>query len=173
MNPTVDNKIKKMPKVELHRHLEGSLRLEAILHTIKEYGACLPTENSEELKRLGFVTKPMGSLKEVLDRFDLARSCFVNREAMEYITYSVCKEAAEEAIRLLELRFSPDFIAQAHGHDFNSMLDSVNKGVSKAMCDFDMGIGVIIICSRELGYQSFEKTIQFAIERKDDIIGLI
>lgn len=161
-----------LPKVELHRHLEGSLRLNTIKQIAKKYNINLPTYKTDRLKPLALVLKQMNTLKEVLDKFEIARSCFVNKEAIEELTYTVCIDASRENIKLLELRYSPDYIATPIGYKFDVIMESILNGVKRAEKESDITVGIIIICTRDLGIESARRTLDFALSCKDEIIGV-
>ena len=58
-----------LPKVDLHRHLEGALRFSTLLELAKTAKRDLPYGNTDKLKDMLLVRDPMKDLKSVLDKF--------------------------------------------------------------------------------------------------------
>ena len=121
------------PKIELHRHLEGSLRLDTLLDLGRKHGVSLPADTPEGLAAHAQVLRPMGSLQEVLDAFDLFQQAFRTLEATERLAFEAVEDAALEGIRLLELRFSPGFMAEPAGLDWDAMMEAVLRGVAREL----------------------------------------
>jgi adenosine deaminase len=65
--------LRALPKVDLHRHLEGALRLQTIIDLYREAGDPLPETSPEELAPRAQVLEPMGSLERSLDVLELVR----------------------------------------------------------------------------------------------------
>lgn len=160
-----------IPKVELHRHLEGSLRLETLIELAALHGRVLPATTVAGLRRHAQVLEPMGSLQEVLDAFDLFQDAFRSLDAVERLTYEAVEDAALDGVRLLELRFSPGFMAEPAGLDWDQMMTRVLRGVERAKAHHEIVVGLIAIVSRSLGPVSARDTVDFALNWKDKIVG--
>ena len=131
----------KFPKIELHRHLEGSQRRETVIELTKKFN--LDVKQFE-------VLEPMTDLKEVLDVFWAVQRLFKTPEIIERLTFEICEDAYFDGIKLLELRYSPSFMVYNHGIDFQTAHDSVLKGIARARAKYDIHIGLIGIISRNL-----------------------
>ena len=70
--------IKKLPKAELHCHLDGSLRLDTIIELSKKQGLKLPSDNKDILKSILVVNNDNSSLEEYLKKFDLIHFGFLS-----------------------------------------------------------------------------------------------
>jgi adenosine deaminase len=160
-----------LPKVELHRHLEGSLRLGTLLELGAEHGRSLPASTVEGLRAHAQVLSPMGSLQEVLDAFDLFQDAFRSLDAVERLTFEAVEDAALDGVRLLELRFSPGFMAEPAGLDWDAMMARVMAGVARATAERDIAVGLIAIVSRSLGPPSARDTVAFALNWRDALVG--
>lgn len=163
--------VKKMPKPELHRHIEGCVRPATVLEIAKKRGLELPSYNLAELERLYRVREQGESLDKILERFAMAQNSFQTYEDVERITWEACEDAyRKENVRLLELRYSPDFM-------LGDRLDwqKAHEIINSTLCDFEKKYpvlcGIIIIFSRSYGLKSAEKTAEFAILNKKNIIG--
>lgn len=164
--------IKKMPKAELHRHLEGCVRVPTIIDLARRHGLKLPTFDATELAKSAKLSGPMGSLAEVLGMFELAQSAFVSYEAVERITFEAMEDAfAKETIRLLELRYSPDFMLKGKGLDWQKALDVMLGAIRDFQRNRPFFCGVIVIASRSYGMESALKTVDFAVKNKSRVIG--
>src|SRR5512132_820825 len=107
--------LKAVAKVDLHRHLEGAIRLSTMLDLYREAGHPLPQTTDAELSEQAPVLQPMGSLAEVLSRLTLAQGAFVDEAAAERIAFEAVEDLAADNVRLAELRFSPEFLCEPHG----------------------------------------------------------
>ncbi|MBU2572499.1 MAG: adenosine deaminase [Elusimicrobia bacterium] len=164
--------IKKMPKAELHRHLEGCVRVPTIIDIARRHGLKLPTFDEAGLTKLAKLSGPMGSLAEVLGMFELAQSAFVSYEAVERITFEAMEDAfTKENIRLLELRYSPDFMLKGKGLDWQKALDVMLGAIRDFRRSLPFFCGIIVIASRSYGMESALKTVDFAVKNKGGIIG--
>jgi adenosine deaminase len=158
-------------KVELHRHLEGSLRIGSLFEVARAHGLPLPAATPEELAAAIEVRAPMKDLLAVLQAFDLFQRAFVSAQATERFAFEAVEDAARENVRLLELRFSPDFMARPHGLDWDELMAAILRGVRRAQREHDVLVGLIAIVSRGYGVESAQQTAQFALRWRRELSG--
>ena len=107
--------LRAVAKVDLHRHLEGAIRLETMLDLYREAGTPLDASTPAELALQAQVLEPMDSLEAVLSRFGIAQGAFFDEAACERIAYEAVEDLAADNVRLAELRFSPTSSASPTG----------------------------------------------------------
>jgi adenosine deaminase len=122
--------IDRIPKTDLHLHLDGSLRLETLIELARQEGVDLPSYEEQGLRELVF-KEQYESLVDYLQGF--AYTCAVLRgvENIERIAYELAEDNIAENVRYIEVRFAP----QLHIHDDLSMKDvfmAVAKGLERA-----------------------------------------
>lgn len=160
-----------LPKVELHRHLECSMRLETLVELAKDLKMDLPLD-PEALKNEFLVTTPMVDLEAVLKKFLRTQAVLDSEEILSRITYEVIEDAVAEGIKILELRFAPTFITQGHPHlDFDKVLRGIRKGADFAQ-DLPISVGFLSIIQRILPVETAERVVDFTIANKDFFMGL-
>ncbi|OGS07813.1 MAG: adenosine deaminase [Elusimicrobia bacterium RIFOXYA12_FULL_51_18] len=168
----LETAIKTMPKVELHRHLEGCVRIPTIIRTALRHNLKLPTFDAAELSKTARLSGPMDSLTEVLKMFEIAQSVFVSYGVVEEITRQALEDAyRKENVRLLELRYSPDFMLKGKDLDWQKTLEVIASAAHSFQRKYPVFTGIIIIASRSYGMDSVLKTIDFAVKNKALIAG--
>lgn len=115
------------PLVELHRHLDGNVRVATIIDLARRYNLDLPAWTPEELRPYVQVTEPTPGVMAFIAKFELLRHVMVDYDAIRRIAWENLEDAVNEGIDYIELRFSPYFMAEVHG------LDPI--GVTEAICD--------------------------------------
>lgn len=145
MSALLANKIQKLPKVELHSHLEGCIQPH-LVRTIAE-------RNGISLKHGLFTaddTFAWGDFVEFLQAYDEASFCL--RKAQDYrdIMYTYMEQCAAEGTIYAETFISPDHAA-AVGMSYEDMLSGCVEGISDAERDFGIVGRLIISCIRHLG----------------------
>src|SRR6476660_5031291 len=164
--------LRALPKVDLHRHLEGSVRLSTIVDLHRRAGLKLPTDTAEGLAPYALVTRPVESLEVALNAFGYAQRSFVDLDAVRRIAREAVEDLAAEHVRLAELRFSPDFMCAAAGLDWDEALGAVRAGVEDAIgAGNDVAVGLIVIFSRDFGDESASRTVEFTMDHRDDVVG--
>jgi len=163
--------LRALPKVELHRHLEGSLRVGSLLEVAREHRLPLPAWTAAELAGRVQVRGPMKDLLAVLDAFDVFQRAFVTPAVAERFAAEAIEDAARENVRLLELRFSPDFMARPHRLDWDALMEAVVRGARRAAQEHDVAVGLVAIVSRGYGLESAERTADFAVRWRNDLVG--
>lgn len=163
--------VARLAKVELHRHLEGSLRLATVRDAALRHGLPEAGLTASELADKAQVLAPMGSLMEVLAAFDVFQRTFASIELVERIAYEAVEDAALDEVRLLELRFSPDFMTYSAGLDWDEAMAALLRGAQKAAQERDVAVGLIAICSRGYGMESAHKTADFALRWRNQLVG--
>lgn len=167
-----EKEIKALPKAELHRHIEGCVRVSTVLDLAARHGFAVPSKDPAELERVYKLRAPGASLDEVLRMFGLAQACFASYEAVERITYEALEDAyRKENIRLLELRYSPDFMLGKAGLDWRKAHGLIAATCARFEKASHMVCGVIVIASRSYGLGSALRTADFAVENKKTVVG--
>jgi len=136
--------LKNLPKIDLHRHLEGSLRLGTVVELAREHGIDLPSYDIETLRPLIQVVDDPPNFDRYLGKFHILRRLYSNRETIQRVAYEAVADAAADNVRYLELRFSPSAQAAVHGFSFADTTDWVISGVKRAQRDFDIGVQLVI-----------------------------
>ena len=167
-----DARYNDLPKAEIHVHLEGSIRTATIIDIAREHNLSLPAYEVETLDPHVKIYDQLQSLGAVLEAFAIFQNSIASPAAVERITYELCQDAHRQNIKLLEIRFSPDWAFSGHNLDWDAALEGILHAKSRAEAEFDMAIGLIAITSRSLGIASCEKTVDWAIRWKDVIHGI-
>jgi adenosine deaminase len=164
--------IKALPKAELHRHLEGCVRTATVIDIASRRGLPLPSFDRAELEKVYKLREPGASLSAVLAMFGLAQASFASYEDIERIVFEALDDARrKENIRLLELRYSPDFMLRGKGLDWQRAHDIMAGALARWEKTSDMVCGLIVIASRSYGLASAEKTAEFALQNRRTVIG--
>ncbi len=156
--------VRRLPKVELHRHLEGCISAELLLEIARDYQIKLPARNLEELRSQVQIRGQAASLVDFLEKFFLIGKAFPTLEAIEFVSYCVCRDCARDNIRAVELRFSPVFMTLENQHSWEELLHSVLKGARRAENEFDIEAGFIVGISRSNGIKPALRAVNIAAE---------
>ena len=127
--------IKKIPKTDLHLHLDGSVRLGTIAEIGKKEGIELPSYTAEGLEELVFKDN-YASLEEYLTTFGYSGAVMQKPEYIERISYELALDNQEEGVRYIEVRFAPQLHINEH-MDMRKVLESVDKGLRRAQQEFN------------------------------------
>lgn len=100
------NFYRQLPKIDLHCHLDGSVRAETLYELGKKSGRKLP-DDFNEFKKYVSVPPDCRSLSDFLKAFEFFYDFLKSPEAVERIAYELCEDAAKENIMYLEVRFAP------------------------------------------------------------------
>lgn len=163
--------LRALPKIELHRHLEGSLRIPTLLDLARAANVSLPARTAAELAPLVEVRAPMADLLAVLGAFEIFQRVFVSAEAVERLAFEAVEDAGRENVRLLELRFSPDFLCRPHGLDWDTAMEALVRGARRAAREGEVALGLIAIVSRGYGLDSARATADFALRWRRELCG--
>jgi len=164
--------LRTLAKVDLHRHLEGSVRVATIVDLHRQAGLDLPAWNAEEMAPYALVTEPVDSLETALNAFGYAQRSFVDLDAVRRISREAVEDLAADGVRLGELRFSPDFMCSPADLDWDDALAAMRAGVDDAVgAGNDVAVGLIVIFSRDFGDESAARTIEFTLEHRDEVVG--
>lgn len=130
-------KLKSMPKVELHCHLDGSLSRSFIS---QELGREVdPTELQ--------VAYGCRSLKEYLEKFDLPVQCLQSEKSMRKAGYDFIRSVAAENMKYVEVRFAPLFSAH-EGFSTEQVIEALLNGLEDGRKDFGTESNIIVCAMR-------------------------
>lgn len=151
--PTLEE-IRTWPKVELHCHLDGSLRLETMLDIARKEGrsGVLPSDSVEELEVLLKQIDDSETLEAYLAWFRYSIPLMQTKEALARISYELAEDCARDNVRYLEVRYGP-ILHTEDGLSLEEVNDAVLDGLRQAERDFGIRTGVII-CGLRDRYES-------------------
>jgi adenosine deaminase len=159
-----------LPKVELHCHLEGCFRPGTIREVGRTLGIEVPSD-PETFRRDWLITEPMQDLAVALRKFANIQSVWGSEEAIERLTAEACEDARHQNIRILELRYSPDFIAEGHPQlTFEKIHRAIVRGVERSRHP-EFAVGLIGIVRKILPDAQAAYTTDFIIENKASFVG--
>jgi adenosine deaminase len=160
--------MREIPKVDLHRHLEGSIEPETLVSIAERNDVELPAYNQEGLKPYLQITEEDKTLLDFISKFETIGKAFTDKEAIEEITYKAIEDADADNVDYLEMRFSPVYMASQYNLDEKDVMDGVLEGLDKADEDFDTKTNLTIIVERQMGTEHASHVAEMAKQYMDD-----
>jgi adenosine deaminase len=139
--------IRRIPKVELHYHLDGGLRPETIIELAAEYGIELPTTKPTELADWFHRGADRKNLGLYLQGFDVAVSVMQTEAAVERVARETIEDLAKDNVAYAEIRFAPIQHLQK-GLNLEAVVKSVLKGLEAGSAATGVKYGVILCAMR-------------------------
>jgi adenosine deaminase len=141
--------IQRLPKTDIHCHLDGCIRPRTMLELAGAQGVKLPTRNLAKLTRFLEAGKRTRNLGDYLKIFDYTLSVLQEKEALYRVAYELAEDCAAENVRHLEVRYSP-ILHRRKKLSFEDIVDPVIGGLNDAGRKFGVSTGVIICGIRSL-----------------------
>lgn len=160
------------PKVDLHRHLDGNIRVATILDLARQHSITLPATDEASLLPYVTITEPAPGLMAFLDKFRWSVGALADVAACRRIAYENVEDAKREGLDYVELRFSPWFMAQAHGLDVSSVVAAVVEGTNQGQQDFGVKTRLIGILSRTFGVDIAWQELEALLQFRSDLIAI-
>jgi adenosine deaminase len=160
------NKLRALPKAELHCHLDGSVRPATLLELAREYRVPLPAQSVEDLAA-AMHADDAKSLEDYLRLFDTTISVMQTAEALERITYELAEDAAEDGVRYIEVRNAP-ILNVVKGLSLVEAVEAPLRGLRRAENDFGITGRFIVIALRQFPVEHSLEMAKLAVEFKND-----
>ncbi len=170
--PEVAEIYQKLPKVELHRHLEGSLRVRTMMEIVRSHE--MDVKNTGYLRPLVQVDhmEPY-TFENFLAKFGTLRLFYKSPDIIKRITWEAVEDAALDNVRYLELRFTPVALSRAEGFPMNQVVDWVIESVQEASVHFNILVRLLISVNRHESPDLAREAIEIAIDKKDQgVVGV-
>jgi adenosine deaminase len=158
--------LRRLPKTDLHLHLDGSLRPRTVWELAQEQGVRLPAKTAGELARKLVAGPQVKSLGDYLKTFDITLSVLQVPDALERVSYELAEDCAAENVRHMEVRYSP-ILHQAQGLKLPAILEPVLAGLKRAEREFRLSTGVIICGMRNISPRRSLELARLAVAYKD------
>jgi adenosine deaminase len=163
----IDSLIKRLPKCELHIHIEGSLEPELMFALAKRNGVSLPFDSVDAVRR----AYNFGNLQDFLDIYYRGMSVLLTEQDFYDLAFAYLRRAQADNVRHVEMFFDP----QGHtsrGVDFKTVIDGLHRAIADAGRQFGVQASLIMCFLRHLDEADAEKTLDSALAFRDKIVGV-
>ena len=166
-----DKLLKELPKVELHCHLDGSLRVDTILDLASKQNIPLPSSNPHNLKKMLSIGQKRMTLEEYISRFDITLSVMQTPDSLSRIAYELIEDVSSENVRYIEVRYSP-ILHTTRGMTLEEAITSVKDGLKKGEKDFGVKSGIIVCGIRHISPEASLKLADLCVKFKNNgVVG--
>ena len=154
-----------MPKIELHRHLEGSLRLTSLVEIAETHGIMMPEYEIETIRTFVQVMpdQPRTSAN-FIGKFSTLRQFYLSPEVIQRLTREVVIDAAEDNVKYMELRFTPNTLCKIIKCNPADAIQWVCETALQTAEEYDIQIGLIVSMNRHEGVDIAEQAADAAIK---------
>jgi adenosine deaminase len=165
-----NNYFRAFPKVDLHRHLEGSLRLRTLVEVGRSHGLGLP--NTNQLRGLVQIDEgePL-TFENFLSKFQTLRLFYRSPEVIDRVAREAIADAAADNVRYMELRFTPAALSKAENFPFRNVIEWVVTSANEAAREHGIMLRLIVSVNRNESIELATDVIRTASDFKDQ--GLV
>jgi adenosine deaminase len=156
-----------MPKIELHRHLEGSVRLNTLMQIGKRYNLDVPLSSADALRPYVQMTADSpNDHTHFLSKFGTLRRFFLTQEIIQQIARECVEDAANDNIKYMELRFTPAALVQVGRFRYPDVIQWVARAVAEAQADYDIRVRLIVSLNRHESLIDGDLIVRAALENR-------
>jgi adenosine deaminase len=160
------------PLIDLHRHLDGAVRLETVIDLAEKQGIELPAWDVESLRPHVVIEGKAASLMDFIGRFRYLTAILHDLDACRRVAYENVEDAAREGIDYIELRFSPWFMSETHDLDPAAVVDAVADGIKAAERDTGVRAQMIGIMSRTYDTETCHRELDALLSHRDHLVAV-
>lgn len=166
--------IRAMPKVELHRHLEGALRLNTLLEIVQTTDINIAVDDLERLRPLvQMMPDDPRTAQQFLSKFSILRQFYRSIAIIERITYEMIEDAAADNIKYMEVRFTPKALTAMTDVSIDEMTTIVCRAANAAANQFGITVRLIISINRHEALEAGEQALRAALNNRHlGVVGL-
>jgi adenosine deaminase len=167
------NTYRAFPKVELHRHLEGSLRLETMLDVARQHGITIPADVLRLSTLVQVQEEDKFTFQNFLGKFNTLRLFYRSPDVIHRITYEAIEDAAKDNVKYMELRFTPVALSRAERFPLQDVIDWVMTSAKDAAKKCGVTVRLIASVNRHESADLAEEVAWISAEYiSDGIVGL-
>ena len=167
------NVYKLLPKVELHRHLEGSLRLQTMLDIANAHGITISADILHLSDMVQVQDEDPLTFQNFLAKFNTLRLFYRSPDVIHRVTREAVEDAAKDNVKYMELRFTPVALSRAERFPLHDVIEWVCASAAEAAKEYDIKVRLIASVNRHESPELAEQVTWLAashIER--GIVGI-
>ncbi len=161
-----------LPFIDLHRHLDGNVRLQTILDLGRKHNIKLPGDTLETLRPHVQVTEVMPDLITWLNKLHWMIAVLGDYDACRRIARENVEDAQAEGIDYLELRFSPYFMAGPNQLNPAKVVEAVVAGIEEGRAKTGLKVNLIGILSRTFGAEACQVELEALLTQRAHLVAL-
>jgi adenosine deaminase len=165
------NTYRALPKVELHRHLEGSLRLDTMLDVARQHGITIPADVLRLSTLVQVQEEDKFTFQNFLAKFNTLRLFYRSPDVINRITFEAIEDAAKDNVKYMELRFTPVALSRAERFPLHDVIDWVMTSAQTAAEKCGVIVRLIASVNRHESTDLAEQVAWLAAEHIHD--GLV
>lgn len=162
----------KLPFIDLHRHLDGNVRLQTILDLGRKHNIKLPGDTLETLRPHVQVNGVMPDLVTWLNKLQWMIAVLGDHDACRRIARENVEDAKAEGIDYLELRFSPYFMAEPNKLNPTKVVEAVVAGIEEGRAKTGLKVNLIGILSRTFGAEACKVELEALLTHRAHLVAL-
>jgi adenosine deaminase len=163
-DPQLFQQLRAWPKVELHRHLEGSVRLATLVEVAQTYGIEMPEYSLETLRPfVQMMPEETRSSQHFLAKFLTIRQFFRSAEVIRRVAREAVEDAAADNVLYMELRFTPPALSNILRCAYADVIGWVCEGVTQAMATAAIQVRLIVSVNRHEPVATAEQVLEAAL----------
>ncbi|MDR3459170.1 MAG: adenosine deaminase [Verrucomicrobiae bacterium] len=163
---------KTLPKIDLHLHLDGAIRVATIAALGDELGIKLPSYDPKELAKHVQVNRDCRCLGDFLKRFEVFYPLLAFARTQERIAYELCEDCARDNVIYFEARFAPA-LCQSPMFTMEDAVLAALEGFRRGQRDFGVRCGTILCCYRSLSVPENIEVVKLAHKYRDQgVVGI-
>ncbi|MBF9692445.1 adenosine deaminase [Bifidobacterium dentium] len=167
ISPATEQALRKLPKAELHLHIEGTLEPKLALKLAERNNISLPFADLDDLK----AHYEFENLQSFLDLYYQLMSVLRTRQDFTDLMLAYLARANADGVRRAEIFFDPQ-VHMNNGLDFDVVLDGLLEGLRIGHERFGIDGGLIMCIIRDMPVDSAEALLDTAASRAGDLLGI-
>ena len=165
--PAAQEYYQQLPKVDLHRHLEGTLRVNTLLEIARQQSITLPVRADALHAQVQIQPDEPLNSTVFLSKFQTLRQFYQTPEIIARVTREAIEDARSDGVRYLELRFTPLALARVRGFALAEVMDWVCESSAAASRDFGLPTRLIVSVNRHESVEIAAQVAELALQRME------